>query len=68
MTWRVRGLESFLQAAPMPTPRQQQMNSGIAIGRIVHTMIAAITPPIIPDTRRECSSKLVIQTYCSTLI
>ena len=54
MTTRVvLGRLLFLQAAPMPTPRQIQMQMGIRIGRTVNITMAAITPPMIAPTKRN---------------
>ena len=43
-------LGSFLQAAPIPTPRQMHMHIGMTIGRRVHTITPTITPATIPPT------------------
>ena len=40
----------FLLAPQIPTPRQQQMHTGIKIGREVHTRLRTITPIMIPVT------------------
>ena len=40
----------FLLAPQIPTPRQQQMHTGIKIGRKVHTRLRTITPIMIPVT------------------
>ena len=37
-----------LQAAPIPTPKQQHIHSGIAILSTHMITLAAITPPTIP--------------------
>ena len=43
-------LTSFLQDAPIPTPRQMHMHIGITIGRRMHTITPTITPVTIPPT------------------
>ena len=43
-------LGSFLQDAPIPTPRQMHMHIGIKIGRKEHTITPITTPATIPPT------------------
>ena len=43
-------LGSFLQDAPIPTPRHMHMHIGIRIDRRVHTIAPITTPAAIPPT------------------
>ena len=52
VTTRVRG-PRLLLAPQIPIPRQQQMQTGIIIGRNVQTRLAMTTPTIIPVTKKS---------------